>query len=392
MDERLDTAPCGFLSFTEGGTLTAVNSTLLDILGYERSELVDQSVERVLTVGSRIFYQRHWFPLLRIHGRAEEIFLMLRAKSGEDVGMLVNAVGRERSGGMDYDCVLMRVKERQKYEDELLRARRTAEQARRELKVRQRELAQANERLEAQAQELEVQQLHLEGQAVELKAAGNELRAINQHLLAQKEEAERHRAAAEEANQAKSTFLAVMSHELRTPLNAIGGYVEILEMGIHGPVTDAQRETLVRIDRSQRHLLRLISEVLNLARIEAGHVEYAVRDVPMGEIVAGVTPMVEPQLVTKNVSFEVEPMPDLAVRADQEKVQQILLNLLGEVRGALNLLDRPEVHLEAGDDVPARSPAAVPRRRGPPTCPRTTPGSRCRSRGSTLCPSPEQRW
>lgn len=329
VDERLDRAPCGFLSFTEDGTVTAVNSTLVEILGYEQRELVGRHVERVLTVGSRIFYQTHWFPLLRLHGRAEEIFLMLRAKSGAEVGVLVNAVGRDRSGGAEYDCVLMRVRERQKYEDELLRARRTAEQARAELEVRQKELAQANEQLQAQALELEIQKQHLQEQAAELEAASEELREINQDLLARTEEAEHHRAAAEEANQAKSTFLAVMSHELRTPLNAIGGYVEILEMGIHGPVTEAQRETLVRIDRSQRHLLKLINEVLNLARIEAGHVDYAVEDVPIGEIVAEVTPMIEPQFVNKGVSFEVEPIPDLAVRADREKVQQVLLNLLG---------------------------------------------------------------
>ncbi len=78
------------------------------------------------------------------------------------------------------------------------------------------------------------------------------------------------RAEAEAANLAKSQFLAVMSHELRTPLNAIGGYVELIEMGIRGPVTEQQREDLRRIQKSQLHLLGLINEVLNYARIETG--------------------------------------------------------------------------------------------------------------------------
>jgi PAS domain S-box-containing protein len=328
VDERLDAAPCGFLSFGEDGALTYVNLTLLEILGYQRDELAGRHVERIMTIGSRIFYQTHWFPLLRLHGRAEEIFLMLRAKSGEDVGVLVNAVRREREGEVEYDCVLMQVRERQKYEDQLLAARRTAEQAHAELGVRQEELQGANDQLEAQAVELELQQQQLQEQAAELEAASEELRVINEDLLARTEEAELLRAAAEEANRAKSTFLAVMSHELRTPLNAIGGYVQILEMGIHGPISDAQRETLDRIDRSQRHLLRLINEVLNLAKIEAGHVEYAIEDVPVEEIVATVTPMVEPQFESKDVGFAVDLVPDLVVRADREKVQQILLNLL----------------------------------------------------------------
>jgi PAS domain S-box-containing protein len=335
MDERLDTAPCGFLSFADDGAITSINLTLAELLGYEKDELVGRHVEQVLTVGSRIFYQTHWFPLLRLHGSAEEIFLMLRTKSKEEVGALFNAVRRERGGDVEYDCVVMRVRERQKYEDQLLRARRKAEQAHAELEVRQAELQQANEQLEAQAVELEAQAVELEfqqqqlhEQAAELEAASEELQAINDHLLARTEEAEHLRAAAEEANHAKSAFLAVMSHELRTPLNAIGGYAQIMSMGIQGPVTTSQLESLDRIDRSQRHLLRLINEVLNLARIEAGHIDYAVDDVPVDELVAAVTPMVEPQLESKGIGFAVDLTPDLAVRADRDKAQQILLNLL----------------------------------------------------------------
>ena len=104
--------------------------------------------------------------------------------------------------------------------------------------------------------------------------------------------AEAARQAADLANQAKSKFLAVMSHELRTPLNAIGGYVQLLELGIHGPVTEAQLDTLGRVTRAQQHLLRLINEVLHLARIEAGRVEYAAEELSLGDLVADVTPLV----------------------------------------------------------------------------------------------------
>jgi PAS domain S-box-containing protein len=89
------------------------------------------------------------------------------------------------------------------------------------------------------------------------------------------------RAGAEEANRAKSEFLAVMSHELRTPLNAIGGYAELLALGIRGPVTPEQRVDLERIQRSQRHLLGLINGVLNYAKMDAGTMHYREEDVSL---------------------------------------------------------------------------------------------------------------
>lgn len=328
LDERLDLAPCGFLTFRDDGTLLSANQTLLQMLGFKREELVNGHVERIFTVGSRIFYQTHWFPLLRMSGRAEEIFLMLRTQAGEEIGALVNAVQREDSRGVRYDCVVMQVRERRKYEDELLRARRAAERAQAELQEQKEALEHANEKLQSQAMELGLQQQSLEEKAVELEATGEELRAVNLDLRTRSEEAEQLRAIADDANQAKSAFLTMMSHELRTPLNAIAGYLHLLEMGIHGPVTEAQLDTLGRIARSQRHLLRLINEILNLARIEAGQVQYTIEDVRIDELVGSVSPMVEPQFQMKEIAFEALAPPGLSVRADREKLEQVLLNLL----------------------------------------------------------------
>jgi signal transduction histidine kinase len=137
------------------------------------------------------------------------------------------------------------------------------------------------------------------------------------------------RAEAQTANRAKGEFLAVMSHELRTPLNAIGGYAELMEMGIRGPVTDQQREDLGRIQRSQRHLLGLVNEVLNYAKLETGTVRYDVADVPVRGALAEAEALIAPQARAKGLVLGTpDCAEDLVVRADPEKLRQVLVNLL----------------------------------------------------------------
>jgi PAS domain S-box-containing protein len=141
--------------------------------------------------------------------------------------------------------------------------------------------------------------------------------------------AERAQAGAEAANRAKGEFLAVMSHELRTPLNAIGGYAELLELGIRGPITDAQRADLARIQASQKHLLGLINQVLNYTRVDAGAVRYDLTGVPVADAVVAAEALVLPQARARGLTLTIgDCPPGLVARADPDKLQQVLLNLL----------------------------------------------------------------
>ncbi|HYH79091.1 MAG TPA: GAF domain-containing sensor histidine kinase [Longimicrobium sp.] len=153
-------------------------------------------------------------------------------------------------------------------------------------------------------------------------------------LEEQAAELERARAEADAANRAKGDFLAAMSHDLRTPLNAIGGYAQLIEIGVHGPVTDAQRDATLRISQAQRHLLALIDDILQFARTEKGEIPLTLRPIGLAELCESLVSFVEQQAAEKRIAFTCqlagegdEGGGELMAVADRERVLQVLVNL-----------------------------------------------------------------
>jgi PAS domain S-box-containing protein len=133
----------------------------------------------------------------------------------------------------------------------------------------------------------------------------------------------------EKANRLKSEFLASMSHELRTPINALIGYASLMLDRIYGDLTPRQEEGLNRIQGAAQHLLALINDILDLAKIEAGRMPLHLDDVTLSDIVTEISQQIEPLVKKKSLSFNVEmPLTPLTLHTDRTKVKQILLNLL----------------------------------------------------------------
>jgi signal transduction histidine kinase len=146
------------------------------------------------------------------------------------------------------------------------------------------------------------------------------------------------------AVRARSQFIATVSHELRTPLNAVLGHLQILDMEIHGPLGDAQRDAVRRIDRASRHLRGLIEEVLSFERLEAGRVELRTEEVDPCALARDVAAVIEPLAHEKALAVHVRcngGVPPL--RTDPDRVRQILINLAGN---AVKFTDAGEVRIE----------------------------------------------
>jgi len=155
-----------------------------------------------------------------------------------------------------------------------------------------------------------------------------ELETANQRLQNAILEAETARIDAQEANSAKSAFLATMSHEIRTPINAMIGYTDLLETGVAGELPPRQQEYVERIRISGQHLIAIVNDVLDFAKIESGQLRLHRQQNPVRDVIEAAVNMFEARARARSVRIEIHCSPDLLYYGDSQRVQQILLNLL----------------------------------------------------------------
>lgn len=201
-------------------------------------------------------------------------------------------------------------------------------------------------------------ELRVEKRTTELVAAQKKLEAYSESILRAKEDVER-------ASKFKDEFLSTMSHELRTPLNAILGFSELLSDVRYGPLNDRQQRYIDHIHVSGQYLLRLINDILDLSKIEAGHLQLTVENVPVDLCFAEVGGALQPLLEKKSQKLALYALPELYVRADATRFKQILMNLLGnaikftpdggKIELAAHLLD-DLVRIEVSDSGPGIPP------------------------------------
>jgi signal transduction histidine kinase len=156
---------------------------------------------------------------------------------------------------------------------------------------------------------------------------------------------------AETANRAKTAFLGAMSHELRTPLNAIGGYIDLLDMGLRGPVTEGQHADFLRVKTNQQHLSLLITEILTFVRVGSGRVLYALADVKACDALQHSIELIEPLFGQKGLVFDgISGDTSIVARADPERITQILVNLLSNAIKFTPTGGHVGAHCSATDD------------------------------------------
>jgi signal transduction histidine kinase/DNA-binding response OmpR family regulator len=156
----------------------------------------------------------------------------------------------------------------------------------------------------------------------ELETAKREVEVFSQSVVKAKEELER-------SSKFKDQFLSTMSHELRTPLNAVLGFSDLLGEDRYGSLNDKQRRYVNHISTGGKHLLRLINDILDLSRIEAGRLQLTIETVRVDTSLSEACDTLQPLASKKNHHLIKHPAPGLSVRADATRLKQILMNLIG---------------------------------------------------------------
>lgn len=266
MDDLLNIAPCGVLLFDDAGVIIRTNQTLNEWLGYAAGGLEGRKVDTILSLASRIFYNTHWFPLVKLHAKADEIFLNLVTADKQDVPVLSNTRRFERNGVWQNVCVFMPVHQRQKYEEEIIQARRLAETTLKENK---------------------------------------ELQSLTRALEQRTQELDRQKEVAQVIVQDIRQFSKIVSHDLQEPIRKIRLFSDILSSE---KFSERGSSALRRIQASAERLVKLTSGLQQYVNVDE---EAAYTPVNLNESVSGALEKVRTARNFNDIEVISEPLPSV---------------------------------------------------------------------------------
>lgn len=218
----LENAPCGYITFSDAGTIISVNTTLLVLLEYhKKEELIGKNIESIFTIAGKIFYQTHFFPLIKLHDKAEEIFFTLKSKT-KNIPVICNAKRIIQNDTCINQCILFPILQRGKYEQEILLARKQAEEA----------LLQNKETLAAK-EELEIHAFELDQKLTQLKQ-------MNEDLI---------------------QFGKVISHDLQEPIRKIALFADKIAKENIVILADSSIKELNKINNEGQKIRKMVSSL-----------------------------------------------------------------------------------------------------------------------------------
>jgi phosphoserine phosphatase RsbU/P len=291
--QRADLVPCYIFSFDHTGVITSINPTFLSHLGYEADEVVGQrKFTSLLTVGSRIFFDTHFFPLIRLHGQFDEIFLSFLGKMGQELPVLLNVRLNGTEQQFEIICGGMKISQRNLYEKELLSARMLAEKA-----------LSDNQQLVNYRMQLEAQQEVLEKRLKQLSRKNKEHRQIS----------------------------AVMSHDLQEPLRKVNLFSSrLMQEVVGGECGPSIRQGLEKINSACRKMRELVVSLQKFVVLNENHLD-------IGEVSPGNLFMQEAEVLAAadaTVTVRAGEMP--AIRADRALLGNVFHEL---IRNSLGFRD-----------------------------------------------------
>jgi sigma-B regulation protein RsbU (phosphoserine phosphatase) len=305
MNISFDHAPCYYFAATDEGELIAVNEMVCSALGYKKEELIGKHIESIFTMATRIFYQTHLFPLLKLQGKAFEIFITVQTGSKDHIPLLCNISRTNESGNNYISFIGIVVENRKKFEDELLNARKTAENALKE-----------NSALFDAKNELQKTISILEGRL---------------HVI-------------KKQNEETSQFNKVLAHDLQEPIRKLSIYISLLTEQKDTGLPKERREKIIdKIDHSAYQMRSIVNGLQQFAWLAENNHNFEM--VNLNQVIAGEKKQLEKEFPGIPLLVETDTIP--LFMADESQMELLLYHILSNAIRFRKVDSHPKVRITA---------------------------------------------